>query len=41
MKPSFTEKAAAFIMVVMCTAGGIFLSTHLVKAGFAALGRCS
>lgn len=35
---SFTEKAAAFIMVVVCTAGGIFISMRLVVG---ALGVCS
>lgn len=34
---SFTEKVAAFIMVCVCTAGGIFISMHLVVG---ALGVC-
>lgn len=38
---SFTEKALALVFVVLCTTGGIFISTHLVKAGFTFLGSCS
>jgi hypothetical protein len=37
MKPTFKEKLAAFILVMLGTGGFIFISTHLVTG---ALGVC-
>nr|DAF60658.1 MAG TPA: hypothetical protein [Podoviridae sp. ctwJH20] len=41
MKPSFTERAAAFVIVCVGTAAAIFISTHLVTAGIGLFGRCA
>ena len=41
VKPTFKQKALAFVIISIGTVCSIFLTTHLVKAGIGFLGKCS
>jgi hypothetical protein len=39
-KPTFWEKALAFVMTAAGTAAAIWLSTHAISTGLGLLGSC-